>query len=344
MRGAAYSSLAVAVSQGGGLGFIGAGYDLLELDRHLDKAISLLSANSIPQTDLKTQIPVGVGVIVHCAKLAQLIAAITPSETNGFRAPPAAIWLFAPKDPADLAEWTQAIRNVHLQPGQRKPQVWIQAGSLAEAVPSVLASAPDVLVVQGADAGGHGLAQGASIVPMIPECLNTLELLHAQNRIPFVPRIIATGGIGDGRGIAATLALGAEGVSLGTTFLATPEAEIAQGYRQAVVDSGDGGVSTVRSRVYDSLRGTDFWPARFGGRGVVNQSWSDWQAGGADGMDENRKKYEEALKLGDDGWGPQGRMTTYAGTGVGLVKAIRPAADVVRQLTRETEAALARLR
>ncbi|KAJ8608071.1 hypothetical protein MRB53_039906 [Persea americana] len=62
---------------------------------------------------------------------------------------------------------------------------------------------------------------------------------------------------------------------MGTRFLATPQAQVAEGYRKEVVRAGDGGQTTVRSSVYDSLRGTTEWPLRYGGRGVTNRSWDD---------------------------------------------------------------------
>lgn len=340
MRGAAYAKLAVAVSQAGGLGFIGAGYDTHLLDGYLQDAVKLLAEGPIAKANVDEALPVGVGIIVHRAKLDEFVAAITPSPSNNHRAPPAAVWLFAPHEPSDLRLWADAIKQVPLSKGQKRPSIWVQAGSLAEMVPSVIAAQPDVAVVQGADAGGHGLAQGASIVPLVPEMIRCFNSLLSGGKLLSMPRIVATGGISEGRGMAAALVLGAQGVSLGTAFLATPEAEIAQGYREEVVSASDGGNSTIRSRVYDSLRGTDFWPERFGARGVTNESWREWQRTGQEGMAANRNNYEKAIGLGDAGWGPQGRMTTYAGTGVGLVTSIKSAGEIVRSIRSESMDAL----
>ena len=137
----------------------------------------------------------------------------------------------------------------------------------------------------------------------------------------------------NGRGLAAALMLGASGVCLGTRFLASHEAAISSGYRDAVVQAKDGGVSTARTTVYDRLRGTVGWPEAYNGRGVLNQSFRDHECGMSE--DENKTLYENATKLGDRGWGDNGRMTTYAGTGVGLIQNVMPAGDIVTEILRE---------
>jgi len=207
------------------------------------------------------------------------------------------------------------------------PKIWIQTGTVADALEYTRLCQPSVLVLQGTDAGGHGLQIGASIITLIPEVSDALSTLPATIERPI---LIAAGGIADSRGVSAALALGAQGVSMGTRYLASPEAVVSQGYRKEVIRADDGGVNTVRSRLYDSLRGTSGWPERYGGRGVVNASWKDAQ----DGMpeEENRKLYEEDMKRGDAGWGPTGRITTYAGTAVGLVREVKSAGDITREV------------
>lgn len=103
--------------------------------------------------------------------------------------------------------------------------------------------------------------------------------------------------------------------------------------------SRDGGITTARTNLYDTLRGTKDWPASYNARGVLNESFFDGEKGLSE--DENRKLYEEALKRGDDGWGERGRMTAYAGTNVGLVTRVIPAGDIVRELLSESRKALA---
>ena len=189
-----------------------------------------------------------------------------------------------------------------------------------------------LLVVQGSDAGGHGLQRGAGIVTLLPEVADALRDAGLGDSIPLV----AAGGIVEGRGVAACLALGASGIAMGTRFLACGEAQVARGYRDAVLSARDGGVETVRTRVYDELRGTKGWPVRYGGRGVANRSFVD--AGLGMRVEENRRLYQEALGKGDEGWGMEGRLTTYAGTGVGLVREVMTARDILEEIRGEVEA------
>jgi nitronate monooxygenase len=133
-----------------------------------------------------------------------------------------------------------------------------------------------------------------------------------------------------GRGVAAALALGAQGVVMGTRYLACPEANIAKGYQDAVLHASDGGVNTARGKLYDSLRGTTDWPAHYGGRSVLNESWHDAAKGMS--LEENKRRHDEALTTGDEGWGEKARLTTYAGTGVGLVKSVKSAADITQEV------------
>jgi nitronate monooxygenase len=140
---------------------------------------------------------------------------------------------------------------------------------------------------------------------------------------------MAAGGIADGRGVAAVLALGASGAVMGTRFLASEEADIADGYRDEVVRSRDGGQSTVRTTIFDSLTGRLDWPGQYDGRSIINRSVEDDAAGMP--LEDNRRKFQQSLKMGDRGWGPDGRLTTYAGTAVGLIHEVAPAEKIVKE-------------
>ena len=213
-----------------------------------------------------------------------------------------------------LAEWTEKTREVT----DNATKVWIQIGGAAEAVSVCRACNPDVLVVQGTDAGGHGLNHGASVTSLLPEVCDSLYERVTLGELSEMPILLAAGGIADGRGVAATLVLGTEGVVMGTKYLASEEAEILQGYKNDVLQTVDGGQTTVRCSVYDTLRGTTDWPEQYGGRGVINQSYHDALNGIP--REENKRLYAEAVRMGDKGWGGvQGNRMTYAGTAVGLV-------------------------
>jgi nitronate monooxygenase len=327
MRMIALAQLAVQISAAGGIGFIGSGNDQSNLDSVLSEAVELCKKSNLP---ISPVLPVGVGFLNWGADLEEALRCIAKYK-------PCAIWLFAPRDAEDLGVWTKRCREAN--GGETK--VWIQVGGVEEARKAIRAAQPDVLVVQGGDAGGHGLNSAASIVPLVPEVTDAVAELQSEGIMSTIPSIIATGGIADGRGVAAALALGAQGVCLGTRLLAAREAVVARGYRAAVLRASDGGQTTARSSVYDRLRGTTDWPREYGGRGVLNQSYHDAQAG----MDweENTRRYNEAVKLGDAGWGDEGRMTTYAGTGVGLVKREQGAAEIVEEIRNECLAVIERL-
>jgi nitronate monooxygenase len=147
--------------------------------------------------------------------------------------------------------------------------------------------------------------------------------------------LIAAGGIADGRGVAAALALGAQGVALGTRFLASTEARIKKGYQDEVVRASDAAQNTTRTQLYNHLRGTFGWPEHWSPRGVVNKSWQDQQAGVS--FEELKARHDEAAKSGDDGWGPEGRLATYAGAAVGLIHSVEDAGMIVKRLRDETK-------
>lgn len=325
MRLIATSPLAVNVSRAGGLGFLGAGTDVSTLSDLLKQCQA--SIQSHPMGDLPDGIlPVGVGFICWGADLSTALSAIAEAPFK-----PAAAWLFAPEEPADLIAWSNGIREA----SNGMTKIWVQVGTVKMAMDVAESCKPDVLVIQGSDAGGHGLAQSSSIISLLPECADALE----KGGFGHIP-LIATGGIVDGRGVAAALMLGASGVTMGTRFLASPESVISKGYRDAVISASDGGVNTARTTVYDRTRGTHGWPQSYNGRGILNKTFYDHENGMTE--DDNKRLYDEAMGMGDQGWGDNGRMTTYAGTGVGLIHKVMPAAEIVAEVLSDCKACFLR--
>lgn len=375
MRLIALAPLAYAVSLAGGLGFLAAGTDLNDLKRQLRIVADLVAQTPLPGSS--SDLPIGVGFINWGVDLETALEALREYI-------PAAVWLFAPRKNEDLVEWTKKIREV----SKGKTKIWIQIGTVTDAIEVARSCHPDVLVVQGADAGGHGrcafqsiaflvqtaigiarhvlrakssrspntclttdflpprrhtdservgLAQGAGIVSLLPEVADEMREMEMES-IPLV----AAGGIVEGRGVAAALALGAGGVVMGTRFLASKEADIAKGYQYDVLRTKDGGKSTIRTGVYDILRGTKGWPDQYNGRGIINQSYLDAQKDGRI-TDENKKLYEEALQKGDQGWGENGRVTAYAGCGVGLVKEVKYAKEIMEEVRQDAAEVLSKL-
>jgi nitronate monooxygenase len=305
--------LAVEVSKAGGLGFIGPGTKPEDLESALIQASKLVEESRTLSSECKSNLlPIGVGFQTWAGNLA------TSSRILSQHRRPAVIWLFAPRHgQKELDEWASRIREI-----SQGTQIWIQVASVADAV----AAAPisDVLVVQGTDAGGHSLKKGAGIVTLLPEVSDAL----ASQGYADIP-LIAAGGIVDSRGVAAALALGATGVAMGTRFLASKEAAINPGYQRHVIEASDGGQNTVRTQFYNYLRGTMDWPEPFDARGIINQSWRDQDKGVP--FEQTKKLHDEALKL-DKAWGFDGRTATYAGTGIGLVKEIKGAREIIKEV------------
>lgn len=313
MLGAATPKLAVEVTRAGGIGFLAGVTKSNTLDKLLIESKALLSASGL--SDEGQVLPIGIGFQLWTSDV-QVAAATLGKHV------PAIAWLFAPSDEADLATWADAIRTAT----HNRTQIWVQVGDVRSAVRAVELARPDVLIAQGADAGGHGLVKGAGIVSLLPEVADAIT--RAVPKEDDRPVLLAAGGIVDGRGVAAALVLGAAGVVMGTRFLAASEAGIPGGWQRQIVETEDGGRTTNRSTLCDRLKETKGWPAIFDGRAVTNKGHEDEAAGMSD--EDNVALYKRELAQGDAAWGPHGRMVTYAGTGVGLIHKVKPAAEIVQ--------------
>lgn len=185
------------------------------------------------------------------------------------------------------------------------------------------------IVAQGTEAGGHGGSR--STLPFVPEAAD-----HLARRAPGTI-LLAAGGIADGRGLAAALMLGAEGVVMGTRFWSTLEALTPP----AMVERGVGasGDDTVRSRAIDPLRGVP-WPAEFSFRVLTNELTDQWAAReeeAARNFGALAGDYADARNRGD-----LSMVVTVAGEAIGLVRDRPGAASVVESTVREAERLLAR--
>lgn len=210
MRAVSGAALAAAVSNAAGLGFVGAGYSLDNDDVMADLAHTpglLLSGPAFTEPARATPAAFGIGFILFHCPLDQALAA-----TASLR--PAAVWLFAPASDGQLREWVSMLRAV-----APWTKVAVQVCSIAAATHALQITVDGgecgvhMLVAQGVpDAGGHGECRGASLMALVPELQDLLGRLGQRGRVP----VLAAGGIMDGRGAAAALALGADGVVLGT--------------------------------------------------------------------------------------------------------------------------------
>lgn len=220
-------------------------------------------------------------------------------------------------------------------------RVLIQVGSVEEAE-SVAASGVDGVIAQGSEAGRHV----KSVTPI-------WEILPATVEAIAPLPVLASGGIGDGTGIAKAIGLGAQGVSMGTRFVASEEAWIHRYYKERV----------VASSADDTIRVDDLfdigWPDA-PHRVIRNRIVEEWEAAGrpapgnrpGEGTDVGTfrapwggdeypwPKYAVGMVpptfAGDVEYTPM-----WAGTSVGEISDIKPAGEIVRDLVREAEAALA---
>lgn len=182
----------------------------------------------------------------------------------------------------------------------------------------------NVVVAQGAEAGGHG--EGRATMTLVPEVADWLAS-HAPETL-----LLAAGGIGDGRGVAAALMLGADGVLIGSRFWATTEALVhPKMLEDATKATGD---DTIRTSVADVARKLD-WPERYTCRVLKNQFMDKWHSdipGLVANADGEAAKWTAAWADGD---------TTIAspvvGEAAGLIKDVQPAGQVLRTLVEETE-------
>jgi enoyl-[acyl-carrier protein] reductase II len=287
MGGVAYAPLVAAVSEAGGFGCLGA--STMGPDRMVAEMKQVRELTAKPfGVDLLTAMPGGMEAQVH-----QIIEGGATVFVAG---------LGVPSDVVDLCH-----RNGLL--------VINMCGKVDHARRAVDAGC-DIVVAQGTEAGGH--TGTVATFPLVPQ---VVDAVGAQ-----VP-VVAAGGIFDGRGLAAALALGADGVWIGTRFIATPEAHGVTGYKDALINTAEDG--TVVSRAYSGktmrvIRNeyTGFFEEHPGelqafpeqlGRSMTDGTFH--LGGGEDtaGVDPNRECYP-------------------TGQGVGAIRTLIPAATLVAQI------------
>jgi len=286
MAGAAGGRLAGAVARAGGLGLLGGGYG----DPDWIAA----------EWDAAGDAPIGIGFITWRLTPALLAAALA-------RGPRAVMLSFG--DPAPFAP---AIHAAGV------PLI-CQCQSL-DHLRAALDAGAQVVVAQGAEAGGHGASRGT--LTLVPECADHLAA-HAPDTL-----LLAAGGIADGRGLAAALALGADGALIGTRFWAAREALVPRGFHAAALAAT--GDATIRGQTPDAARLLD-WPETFTirtMRSAFTDRWSaDPEALRAPGAANARAAWAAAQAAGDPAEG-----TPVAGEAVGLIHDIPSAAEILNRI------------
>jgi nitronate monooxygenase len=196
-------------------------------------------------------------------------------------------------------------------------------------VDQALDAGADAIVAQGTEAGGHGAARAT--LPLVPEVADYLA-----KRAPKT-LLLAAGGIADGRGLAAALMLGADGVLIGTRFWASAEALTPQAMTdRAVRATGD---DTVRTKAIDRLRGVP-WPQEFSFRALKNKFTDEWAHREAE-ADRARgslaSAYAEARAKQD-----LDMYLTVVGEAAGLLHDRPSAARLIENIVRQAESLLER--
>ena len=185
----------------------------------------------------------------------------------------------------------------------------------------------DVIVMQGTESGGHAGTR------------TTLGLVPAAVDLVAPRPVLAAGGVADGRGLAAVLAMGAAGAVIGTRFYAAEESLAHPAAKDRLIKSS--GDDTMRTRIFDQLQDLD-WPAPYEARVLRNGVTAHWH-GREDRLQPalvaERERYVQAVTTGD-----YSRAAIYASEAVDLVRDIAPAATIVQRLVAEAAAALDRAR
>jgi enoyl-[acyl-carrier protein] reductase II len=298
MGGVSYAELVTAVSEAGGFGCLGA--STMGNEKMAQEIAAVRAATEKPfGVDLLTAMPGG---------MRDQVQLIIEGGATAFV--------------AGLGVPSEVVEQCH----RNDVIVVSMCGKVAHAVRAVEAGC-DLVVAQGTEAGGH-TGQVASF-PLIPQIVDAVGHL--------VP-VVAAGGIFDGRGLAAALALGADGVWVGTRFIATPEARSVLGYKERLLASHEDQTTVSRAYSGKTMR-------------VVRNSYTDH----FDAHPEELKAFPEQLTeayrsgvmhLGGDSFTEGVDVATEcypAGQGVGAITELIPAGELVRQMVAEAESTLDRI-
>jgi enoyl-[acyl-carrier protein] reductase II len=297
MGGVSYHRLVAAVSEAGGFGTLGAG--TMSPDQLRDEIRATKTLTSKPfGVDLLTALP---------AQMLESVDAMIEENVPVFVAA-----LGVPRD---------VVERCH----QHNMIVVNMCGKVRHALAAVEAGC-DLVVAQGTEAGGH--TGTVATMPLVPQVVDAVS-----DRVP----VVAAGGIFDGRGLAASLTLGADGAWIGTRFIATPEARSVPGYKDALVHTAEDGTVVSRAFTGKTLRAV---------RNRTTQHYEEHP--------EELKPFPEQifvstqggfmhLPLGDDADDVDPERECYpAGQGTGAIHDLVPAGELVRRFVAEAEQALDR--
>ncbi len=298
MGGVSYSPLVTAVSEAGGFGCLGA--STMSTEQMVAEIAAVRGATDKPfGVDLLTAMP------------GDLVGQVERVIEGG-----ASVFVAGLGVPAEVVELCHRHRVLVIN----------MCGKVDHARRALDAGC-DVVVAQGTEAGGHtGLVATMPLVPQIVDAVGS--------QIP----VVAAGGIFDGRGLAAALSLGADGVWIGTRFIATPEARAVTGYKDALVRTKEDGTTISRAFSGKTMR-----VVRNQYTGYFDEHPADLSPFPAQ---LGRSMHDGAFHLGGDENTPDidpERECYPTGQGVGAIQTLMPAASLVTQIVTQAEQVLAGL-
>jgi enoyl-[acyl-carrier protein] reductase II len=295
MGGVSYHRLVAAVSDAGGFGCLGA--SAMAQDEMVQEIRGVKALTDKPfGVDLLTALP------------EQMLANIELVIREGAQVFVAGLGV--PRDVIELChEHHVLVANM--------------CGKVRHAVAAVEAGC-DLVVAQGTEAGGH--TGTVATMPLVPQMVDAVG-----DRVP----VVAAGGIFDGRGLAAALALGADGVWIGTRFIATPEARATPGYKEALISTPEDGTVVSRAFTGKTLRAV---------RNKTTQHYEEHPEEVEPFPLQLMKAIQEGtlhLTGGDEAAGVDPERECYpAGQGTGAIDDLVPAGELVRRFVAEAEATL----
>ena len=287
---AAGGALAAAVSRAGGLGLIGGGYGNVEW---IDEQFAASRGERV-----------GIGFITWSA--ARNPSVVAKALQHG----PAAVMLSF-GDPMTFATDVRSAGAVLI----------CQCQNL-EHVRAALDAGADVVVAQGSEAGGHGSSRGT--FTLVPEVADVLARTSPHTML------VAAGGVADGRGLAAALTLGADGVLVGTRLCASEESLVKPLHKKAIEAAN--GDATLRTHLPDIVRELP-WPGEFTARIQRNRFVDRWHGREsllAEQLATESPRYLRAFADGDPD-----HTAVWFGEAAGLIDAVEPAGTIVERIATE---------
>lgn len=297
MGGVSYADLVAAVSEAGGIGTLGA-----------STMSSEQLADEMARVRTLTDKPFGVDLLTAAPGAVE--ASISLVANGGARIYVAGLGV--PRDVVDMLHSKGVL-------------VGSMCGKVRHAV-AAAASGCDFVVAQGTEAGGHtGTVATMALVPQVVDAVGA--------KIP----VVAAGGIFDGRGLVASLALGADAVWIGTRFIATPEARAVGGYKETLLGLAEDGTTISRSYTGKTCR-------------VVANEWTRHHDAHPEEVRPFPEQVVRTVQAGVNNLGASAevhadpaREFMPCGQGVGAIERITPAREVVAQIMGQAREVLERL-